>query len=565
MDSFDLNEFFTATSEFDVRKYFSSVYIHTEDSLYHESCTILVFRMAIKQDAAFDAFVSTSQAMLGSDLSRDWLFEIWVGADADPNRALNHVLDSPEDKVRRTSGGNKSSSESKPAKKSKPPKESKPAPTTPATTWGDDDWSPPPAPAPVPQHAPAPAPVPQQAPQQQMAPQQIQPVQYPQQSMMPGGYMMQPNQTMMQPQPMMMPQSQPMMNQGMMMPQSQAMMGQPMMGQPMMQPQTMMFDPMTGMPIAPMNAIQQAQTMFVQQQQQQRLMALKASIDSVLSNPGMMMNPQIMQNLQDTMIMALEAPNATLQLAERARQSQQTAQFIQIMQGQVAQMLADPKVATNPALLQQLNTQMNQLRMLTMQHVAQQQIDSNPASVLSLSMPVIAPPSASAAMLSRAMLSNSQNRLDDPYGGMVAQGLPVSNRELGDANDDWWNTTPKANKTGKLSEKNPFRDDTESTVTTPFSSSRKLRASMPSLAGVPVMGMGGGYNGLGMGGYAPMSMPALGMGMGGMAPTPLSLMYGSQQAGYNPLLALQVPQQSPYGMPGSGFMGYPQAPFSRMI
>jgi hypothetical protein len=340
------------------------------------------------------------------------------------------------------------------------------------------------------------------------------------------------------------------------------MMTNPMVQQPMMQSQQMlqqpmMFDPMTGLPIAPMNAMQQAQTMFVQQQQQQRLMALKASIDSVLTNPAMLMNPQIMQSLQDTMILALEAPNATLQLAERARQSQQTGQFIQIMQSQVAQMLADPKVATNPALLQQLNTQMNQLRMMTMQHVAQQQIDSNPATALSLSMPLIAPPTPSAALLSRAMLSGSQARLDDAYG--IAQGLPVSQREMDNANEDWWNTTPKAGKSGVLSEKNPFRDDIESSTTgTP--TPRRLRSSMPSLAGVPVMGgaglpwmMGsvpslygmGGMTGMGGMGGLPMSMPSLGGGY--QQATPLSLMYGSQQAGYNPLLALQQSQQ--FGMP----------------
>ena len=507
--------------------------------------------------------MSTSQSMLGSDLSRDWLFEIWVGADADANRALNHVLDSPEDKIRRTGGGGtKSSGDSKP-KKNKPPKESKPAPATPATTWGDDDWSPPPAPAPV--HQAPPAPAPQQAPPQQ----QQQPMQYQQQPMQ------------YQQQPMMMQQSQPMMMQqpqAMMMPQqSQPMMMMPQQSQPMMmmpqQSQAMMFDPMTGLPIAQMNPMQQAQTMFVQQQQQQRLMALKASIDSVLTNPVMMMNPQIMQNLQDTMIMALEAPNATLQLAERARQSQQTAQFIHIMQSQVGQMLADPKVVTNPALLQQLNTQMNQLRLLTMQHVAQQQIDSNPASVLSLSMPLITPANPSAALLSRAMLGGSQQRLDDYMG--IAQGLPLS-RELSteaaiqggaaSGNEDWWNTTPKA-RSGTLSEKNPFRDDSESTTVTPLNSARRLRSSMPSLAGMPVMG-GGMYGAsapFGMSGpLAPMySMPNM---MGGYPQmtgvTPLSLMYGSQQAGYNPLLAMQQ-QTNPYL--GMGPAGYPPQSFSRMI
>jgi hypothetical protein len=495
--------------------------------------------MAIKQDAAFDAFVSTAQAMLGSDLSRDWLFEIWVGADADANRALNHVLDSPEEKIRRESGGgNKSSNESKP-KKSKPPKESRPPPPAPAA-WDEEEYSPPPQrsqpppPAPAPAAQPAPMQQPQQQPgypQQQLGyPQQPAPMQYPAQTMMQPGYMMAPQ----HPQPMMMQQAPQMMT------------SQPMMMQPQQQP--MMIDPMTGLPMAPMNAIQQAQTMFVQQQQQQRLMALKASIDSVLTNPVMLMNPQIMQNLQDTMILALEAPNATLQLAERARQSQQTAQFIHIMQTQVGQMLADPKVATNPALLQQLNTQMNQLRMMTMQHVAQQQIDSNPATALSLSMPLLAPPTPSAALLTRA----SQARLDDAFG--IAQGFPVSSqREVAHEsnNEDWWNTTPKAS----MSEKNPFREDVDTSSTTGTPTPRRLRSSMPSLAGMPVMGGGLSWmNPMPSFGYSPaMSMPALGYPQQQQI-TPLQLMYGSQQAGYNPLLAMQQQQlfQTP---PGS--MMYP--------
>lgn len=495
--------------------------------------------MAIKQDAAFDSFVSTAQSMLGSDLSRDWLFEIWVGADADANRALNHVLDSPEDKVKRNGGGgNKSSGESKPAKKSKPQRESKPAPATPATTWGDDDWGPPASPP----RQPA------------AAPQQPPPQQYQQPPSQPG---------YPQPQPMGYPQTQPMgypQTQPMGYPQSQPM------GYPQAQPQPM------GYPQGPqfmVDPIQQAQTMFVQQQQQQRLMALKASIDSVLSSPGMLMNPQIMQNLQDTMIQALEAPNATLQMAERARQSQQTASFIHIMQGQVAQMLSDPRVATNPALLQQLNSQMNQLRLLTMQHVAQQQIDANPATALSLSMPLIAPASASAAMLSRAMMSASQPRLPPMFDdGAIAQGVPVSN------DDDWWSNTPKASKSGSLSEKNPFREDTESSTPIRRSSSRQPSVTgFPQMMSMPSLGMAGMMGSMPMMGQMPMgsmpmmgqmpmgSMPMMGqmpmgqmpMGsmpmMGGQMPmgsmmggqmgygaTPLSMMYGSQQAGYNPLL-----------------------------
>jgi len=350
---------------------------------------------AIKRDGAFSAFVSQSQAIMGSDLSEDWLFEIWQGADADPNRALNHVLDTPEDKIKRSSGGKSSHNEPKtPKKSSKAPRESKPAPATPATTWGDDDYQAPPSPPPQ-HHAPAPAPAQPQYHQPAPQPQMAAPG-YPQPQMAAPGYP--------QPQPMPYPQSQPMMMPPQMM---QPMYQQPAMMQPPMSgPPQYVIDPVTGMAMAPMNPIQQAQTMFVQQQQQQRLMMLKYSIDSVLGNPTMLTNPQIMQNLQDTMIQALEAPNATLQMAERARQSQQTAQFIQIMQGQIGQMLADPKVATNPALLQQLNNQMNQLRVLTMQHVDQQQMDANPATAaLSLSMPILAPPTVASTLLSRANLA----------------------------------------------------------------------------------------------------------------------------------------------------------------
>ena len=319
------------------------------------------------------------------------------------------------------------------------------------------------------------------------------------------------------------------------------------MGQP-----SFMIDPMTGLPMAPMNPIQQAQTMFVQQQQQQRLMALKASIDSVLGNPAALTNPQIMQNLQDTMIQALEAPNATLQMAERARQSQQTAHFIQIMQGQIAQMLADPRVATNPALLQQLNSQMNQLRLLTMQHVAQQQIDANPATALS--MPVLTSPSAS--MLNRAMRMPTATALN--FDDSIVQGIPVASasRLATDENEDWWSGTPKA-KSSSLSEKNPFRDaDTETTPTNSRNggSVRNLSRSLSNpnlLAAFNPMA-----NGFAMGGQMPMSMPSMmqqqpmsmpsmmmqqPMSMASMMqpPTSLAMLYGSQQPGYNAQLANQ--------------------------
>jgi hypothetical protein len=59
-----------------------------------------------------------------------------------------------------------------------------------------------------------------------------------------------------------------------------------------------------------------------------------------------------MQNLKDSLLLSLDAPAATLQLAEKAKREQQTAQFIQIIQNQIVQLLSNPQVAANPQLLQ---------------------------------------------------------------------------------------------------------------------------------------------------------------------------------------------------------------------
>mmetsp|Transcript_24502 Transcript_24502/g.61641 ORF Transcript_24502/g.61641 Transcript_24502/m.61641 type:complete len:935 (+) Transcript_24502:474-3278(+) len=70
--------------------------------------------------AKFEDFVATATAMGGNDLSRGWLKELWEGADSDMNRAINHLLDTPEDKYKRDSKKSFSST-SKPSghKKSK--------------------------------------------------------------------------------------------------------------------------------------------------------------------------------------------------------------------------------------------------------------------------------------------------------------------------------------------------------------------------------------------------------------------------------------------------------------
>jgi hypothetical protein len=49
----------------------------------------------------FESFVSQAKSLVGSDVSKDWLLEVWSGADGNLNRALNHVLDSPDHKIKR--------------------------------------------------------------------------------------------------------------------------------------------------------------------------------------------------------------------------------------------------------------------------------------------------------------------------------------------------------------------------------------------------------------------------------------------------------------------------------
>jgi hypothetical protein len=209
---------------------------------------------------------------------------------------------------------------------------------------------------------------------------------------------------------------------------------------------------------------------------------------------------------------------------------------------------------------------MNQLRLLTMQHVAQQQLDANPATALSsLSVPMLAPPSPSATLLSRALLANQARISGMPTmsGNLglqmleddaVAQGVPLVSLPKGGDDDDWWSSTPKSTTKTGLSEKNPFRDN--ETETTPTSSSRRrlgnssrslsnpnllaLQAaafgSMPTLTGMPMGNplMSGALGGM------PMSMPMLGQ----QPPNQpnLAMMYGSQQPGYNPMASAQLNQ-----------------------
>jgi len=111
----------------------------------------------------------------------------------------------------------------------------------------------------------------------------------------------------------------------------------------------------------------------MQQQQLQQLIALKMALDNVVANPGMIQNPLVMKNLKDTMLHALEVPEATLILSKQAKRTEESSRAISHMQARVSQMLSDPKVSHNQDMLNSLNDQMNQLRLMSTTHLAEQQ------------------------------------------------------------------------------------------------------------------------------------------------------------------------------------------------
>eukprot|EP00397_Hematodinium_sp_SG-2012_P050075 GEMP01058033.1.p1 GENE.GEMP01058033.1~~GEMP01058033.1.p1 ORF type:complete len:290 (+),score=64.67 GEMP01058033.1:188-1057(+) len=43
----------------------------------------------------FQDFTRSASALMGMELDENWLLEVWTGADQDPNRALNWVMDTP--------------------------------------------------------------------------------------------------------------------------------------------------------------------------------------------------------------------------------------------------------------------------------------------------------------------------------------------------------------------------------------------------------------------------------------------------------------------------------------
>mmetsp|Transcript_57417 Transcript_57417/g.136477 ORF Transcript_57417/g.136477 Transcript_57417/m.136477 type:complete len:291 (+) Transcript_57417:77-949(+) len=56
----------------------------------------------------FENFAATAQALKGGDpIDRDFLLEIWTGAGENQQIAINHLLDTPDSKVRRAGAGGK--------------------------------------------------------------------------------------------------------------------------------------------------------------------------------------------------------------------------------------------------------------------------------------------------------------------------------------------------------------------------------------------------------------------------------------------------------------------------
>ena len=73
-----------------------------------------------KTSAAFLEFQASAHAIGGNDLDDDWLAEIFNGADGDMNRAINHVLDTPDDKMVRKADTSRKDSSTAPRAHSAP-------------------------------------------------------------------------------------------------------------------------------------------------------------------------------------------------------------------------------------------------------------------------------------------------------------------------------------------------------------------------------------------------------------------------------------------------------------
>ena len=258
--------------------------------------------MTLKEDKAFENFVNQAQAMIGSDASREWLLEVWSGADGDMNRALNHALDTPPERMRKEGQKKKPSRPSKGgfdedpfASVTNPP----PMQTSPGVHSNHSSYTQP---------------------------------NYPANN---GSFNQQGFQQWSPSSSLQMPQSFSLPANG-------------------------------SFATSPVSQ-------SLQSQQLSQLFGLKTAVDNVIANPGMLSNALVMKNLRDSLLHALEVPEATLLIAERAKRSEEAAKGIASVQAKVASMLGDPRTTTTPALLQSLNDHMNQLRAMTAAHAMEQQ------------------------------------------------------------------------------------------------------------------------------------------------------------------------------------------------
>jgi len=117
------------------------------------------------------------------------------------------------------------------------------------------------------------------------------------------------------------------------------------------------------------------------------------------------------------------------------------------------------------------------------------------------------------------------------------------------------NNTPKKSSSS-MGEKNPFKDCDTETIASPRVSRKKTSSKRKSTQKKkPLVG---GFSAANLAASVGLGMP-LGSATAGlpMSMPSLSAMYGSQQAGYNPLLMTQ-PGMQPSGFPGQMMMPPPQ-------
>jgi hypothetical protein len=284
----------------------------------------------LREDESFESFVTQARALLGPDVAKNWLLEIWSGADGDLNRALNHVLDSPDEKIRR---GNAASKPAKPARLVSADFE----PTFPE-------------------------------PSQHGRLQAAQPIHAA--AIQQGGQFYAPPATM---------------------PSASLYAPQPLQTGPFFLPGTANF-PMTaafhGGISAGIGAANGGAAAISLPGALETLTTLRGSLESILASPSMLQNSAIMAQLHQQLLQALEVPEAAKLLQERGQRVEAQQRRIQTMQERLTALLADPGIARNPGLLQNLGDQIQELRRITTANLQEQElfrstlVTSSPAELL---------------------------------------------------------------------------------------------------------------------------------------------------------------------------------------